>query len=93
MFHFHTYLGKCHQLGFYTIPPGIERSQGQKSRLSFSVGEDFSDTAFSFRWKDPHDFEMDIMWISWIFLVWKSLFWLEIVEHGEGERESQTHFW
>ena len=60
-----------------------KKPRPKKSTL-VSVGEDFSDTAFSFRWKDPHDFEMDIMWISWIFFVWKSLFWLEIVEHGWG---------
>ena len=115
MFHFHTYLGKCHQLVFCTnswgffwescfptagftlvlssIPPGIERSQGQKSRLLFQSVKIFQTLRFHFDGK-THTI---LRWISCGFhgfslfgnrcSGWKSL------SMGEGERESQTHFW
>ena len=106
MFHFQTYLGKCHQLVFYTnswgfswesyfptarltlvlssIPPGIESSQGQKSRLLFQSVKIFQTLRFHFDGK-THTI---LRWISCGFhgfsLFGNLLFWLEIVEHGWG---------
>ncbi len=58
-----------------------QKPRPKKSTLVFSRWRFFRRHCLSMLWKDAHDFWMDIMWISWMFFVWKPLFWLEIVEN------------